>query len=129
MRSIHVLGLVVTAFAAVGCAGGGSGNSESSSDTLTVVYEATGTGKASSITYNESGSVVPKSVANVQLPWKKEVKVDKDVRTSFSVTAESAVDDEGNITRQEVSCKLTVDGKAAATKTDPIIATCERMPS
>ena len=73
------------------------------SDRATVVYEITGSGKASNVTYSADGSASINQETNVRLPWRKEMTVERE----FAITSVTAQ----NGGSGEIACKIIVDGR------------------
>ena len=78
-----------------------SETTSSPSGTETVVYSVTGDGRASNITYVDTGGVM-QTEFNVALPWSKEVSLSAPAKGSASVAVV-------NVGR-DVTCSVTVNG-------------------
>lgn len=75
------------------------------SDKIVVVYEVTGAGKATSITYNSDGVASTEQLQNVQLPWTKTIEMTKGKAFAATVLAQA-----GDGTT-EIVAKITANGK------------------
>jgi len=130
-----IVGGVLVLLLVVGIAGGGkdaapAGSSSAggstpavSSSTATVVYEVTGSGRASSVTYNSDGGGSIAQEASVKLPWRKEISVDR----GFSITTVSAQ----NAGSGSITCRIIVDGEVVKENTSSgqySIVTCTGDP-
>lgn len=105
---------------AIGTAGGGGGNQPSAGGSSTestqqapdkpaqVVYEVTGSGTASNISYGASGGVSQKTGAS--LPWKHTEPYDGGY-DFFTLSAQNGNND------GEITCRITVDGEVVKENT------------
>jgi hypothetical protein len=124
MRSAHTLvplmvaaGLSLTA----GCSSEPKSGDSADGEKMTVVYEATGAGRASLIRYVDvSTQRVVHMAEGAPLPWKKEATGKKTDHVTLTVSAATE--------KEVVSCRLMVNGKEVATETSPTIVECT-MPS
>lgn len=101
---------------------GGSAPAVSSS-AATVVYEITGSGRASNVTYNSDGGGSIAQEAGVKLPWRKEISVDR----GFAITTVSAQ----NAGSGQITCRILVDGEVVKENTSSgqySIVTCTGDP-
>ena len=73
------------------------------SDQARVVFEITGSGKASNVTYSSDDGGNISQVANVRLPWRKEITVER----GLAVTSVVAQNGESG----EIACKIIMDGR------------------
>jgi hypothetical protein len=71
----------------------------------TVIYEVTGAGTASNITYTTDGMTSTEQVGNAPLPWSKTIELPN---KSFQMVSLMAQAGDGT---PEISAKITVDGK------------------
>ncbi|KBI59084.1 MmpS family transport accessory protein [Mycobacterium tuberculosis] len=82
----------------------------------TVVYDVTGEGRAISITYMDSGSVI-QTEFNVALPWRKEVSLSKSSLHPASVTIVNI--------GHNVTCSVTVAGVQVRQRTGAGLTICD----
>jgi hypothetical protein len=107
--AILVLGLggCIAAVASIGNSVNNAVNSNHN-----VVYDVTGGGTASNITYtsvDSNGSSGVQQESNVTLPWTKSVQ-GKGTISVYSLSASTS-------TGPTISCKITIDGKEIVSKT------------
>lgn len=74
-----------------------------SADTAAVTYEIIGSSKASNVTYNTDGGGSISQEANVKLPWRKEIAIERGLAVA-TLTAQNG--DSG-----ELTCRISVDGQ------------------
>jgi hypothetical protein len=127
MRSLGIgCGLAVALLLAAGCSSGEQSSGSGGSEALTVVYEATGQGKASTVVYIGSPGDKPMTQQAPALPWTKEVKAKKGDYVSVSVVGESDFDSEsGTAGGAQVTCRITVNGKEVAAVSQDLTAMCD----
>lgn len=122
MRARKTLPLLIAAGLAVtaGCSsksGGSEPQGSGGGEKITVVYEATGTGRADLIRYVDVSTVwVVHLSEGADLPWTKEAAGAKSDYIRLTVSAEREKD--------EVGCRLVVDGKEVAKEVGPTIVEC-----
>ncbi|CAJ1495720.1 MmpS family transport accessory protein [[Mycobacterium] kokjensenii] len=81
----------------------------------TIVYSVTGTGKALSIAYIDTGGML-KTEFNVTLPWSKQVTLTPPATTAAAVTVVNF--------GEQVTCALSVDGAQVRQRTGSILTVC-----
>ncbi|AOS61159.1 MmpS family transport accessory protein [Actinoalloteichus hymeniacidonis] len=91
------------------------------SNIATVVYEVTGTGTSSMITYTTDGQTDMEQVGDVELPWEHTIELPADdPLLVVQVSGQQAG-------TGEISCRITVDGEEVAQATsdgDYVMASC-----
>ncbi|MFD9706222.1 MmpS family transport accessory protein [Lentzea sp. NPDC059081] len=75
------------------------------SDKITVVYEVTGAGTATSITYNSDGVASTEQLQDVKLPWSKTIEMEKGKAFAAVLLAQAGAG------TPEISAKITANGK------------------
>jgi hypothetical protein len=119
-------GLAAVLLLIAGCSSSGKSAAQTPEQTYTVVYEATGEGKAAAVVYIGSPGEKPKTQQSPTLPWTKEIKAKKGDYVSVSVVAEPDADLEtGNINGAKMTCRITVDGKEMDSRSEDLNATCD----
>jgi len=81
----------------------------------TIVYSVTGTGRALSIAYIDTGGVL-QTEFNVTLPWTKQVTLTPPASTAAAVTVVNF--------GEQVTCSLSVDGTQVRQRTGSILTVC-----
>jgi hypothetical protein len=81
----------------------------------TIVYSVTGTGRALSIAYIDTGGVL-QTEFNVALPWTKQVTLTPPASTAAAVTVVNF--------GEQVTCSLSVDGAPVRQRTGSILTVC-----
>lgn len=108
LGALVLLIVIIVAANSGGRSPGSSGGSnpaapEASGDTATVVYEVLGAKSANNITYSADGGGGISQENGAQLPWKKEVKIER----GFAITQVTAQ----NAGSGTITCRITVDGE------------------
>lgn len=81
----------------------------------TIVYSVTGTGRAISIAYIDTGGVL-QTEFNVALPWTKQVTLTPPATTAAAVTVVNF--------GEQISCSVSVDGTQVRQRTGSILTVC-----
>src|SRR5205809_6825988 len=109
MRSAPTLALLIAAGLSLtaGCSSDPKSGDSADGEKMTVVYEATGAGRASLIRYVDvSTQRVVHMSEGAALPWRKEATGKKTDHVTLTVSSAAEKD--------VVSCRLVVDGKEVA---------------
>jgi hypothetical protein len=81
----------------------------------TIVYSVTGTGRALSIAYIDTGGVL-QTEFNVALPWTKQVTLTPPASTAAAVTVVNF--------GEQITCSVAVDGAQVRQRTGSILTVC-----
>jgi cytoskeletal protein RodZ len=94
---------------------GAPGETTNPNATESVIYKVTGQGRAISIIYIDTDTVM-QTEFNVQLPWSKEVSLTSSASRAASVTVANV--------GEEVTCSVTVNGTQVSERTGSILTVC-----
>ncbi|ORW07667.1 hypothetical protein AWC16_00410 [Mycolicibacter longobardus] len=81
----------------------------------TIVYSVTGTGRALSIAYIDTGGIL-QTEFNVALPWSKQVTLTPPASTAAAVTVVNF--------GEQITCSVSVDGAQVRQRTGSILTVC-----
>lgn len=81
----------------------------------TIVYSVTGTGRALSIAYIDTGGML-QTEFNVTLPWRKQVTLTPPATTAAAVTVVNF--------GEQITCSVSVDGTQVRQRTGSILTVC-----